>query len=277
MSMILRRSFLSACLGVIAGSVLAGCFGAGSSKLEANEPVDIGRREFDKYFEQVDELRDRIEGLDSDLFPVRQRLVEEMNLDVDVAIGDLLEETRKRVMKAKDYGTAVSLQLTPTAKVHTDRGDLEASDKDENLFTAIEQSAERAMDKFKEYSELLEASSALDRKRSDLANKIDKLPKQFESKKSLIETEIVAAGRVLRNGEDVLLRDTRTLSHFLVGLVEAVNTGALDASTAKCDEAIAFFEEAKKKPKPKPRPRWRGRPAGAPRPRPQPAGGDFEM
>ena len=38
--------------------------------------------------------------------------------------------------KAKGYGTAMTLQLTPTPTVRMDRGKLEASEKDEALFTA---------------------------------------------------------------------------------------------------------------------------------------------
>jgi vacuolar-type H+-ATPase subunit I/STV1 len=276
MSMTKRTFFLLAL-----SLTTAACAGSRDSLLEQGERVDTGRREYDDYFGSVAELREQVDRIDSDMFKIRERLVEEMNLDVDIAIGHLLQATRERVNKAKDYGTALSLQLSPAPKIVIERGKLEAEDKDENLFTAIEQSAERAMDKYKAHAQLLELASELEAKRPTLADKIDKLPKNMADKKDLIETEIVAAGRVLSTAESKLLRVTRTLSHFLVGLVEAVNTGALENQVNKCDEAIAFFEENKaKKKKPKRkwgRKKWR-RPAGTPRPAPtQPAGGDFEM
>jgi len=260
-------------VAVFAALVGGGC-GGGASLLEQGKPVDTGRREFDRYFERVAELRDQVEALDSDMFQLRERLVEEMNLDVDVAIGDLLEATRKQVGKAKDYGTTLSLQLTPQPKVIIDRGKIEAGDEEENLFVAIEQSAERAMDEFKSYSQLLEVASELEQQRSSLAERIDKLPSRYQNKKGLIEDEIVAAGRVIERAENKLLRDTRTLGHFLVGLVEAVDTGALESQVAKCDEAISFFEKNKSKKK---KPRRRRGPRRTRPPPPPPSGGDFEM
>jgi hypothetical protein len=174
----------------------------------------------------------------------------------------------------------MTLRLRPTPKVVDERGNLEAGEKQETLIKAIEESANRAMQSFEQYTALLDKASALEKKRGDLAERIDKLPPDVD--KSAIEREIVGAGVVIRDSEDKLLRSTRTISHFLVGLVAASDTGATDARETRCDEAIAFHEENKKKPKPRPRPRWRP-PRGGARPRPaapkpKPAGGgDFEM
>lgn len=259
---------------------LTACAGSSQSLVERGEPVDTGRREFDQYFEKVEALSRDTKALDGDMFEVRQRLVEELDLNVDVALGVLLKRTKERVEKAKGYGTAMTLQLTPSPTVRMDRGKLEASDKDEALFTAIQQSAEKAMDNYKKRSDLLLLAAELEAQRGTLAERIDKLPPSAADKKELIETEIVGAGRVIADSEDTLLRQTRTLTHLLIGLVEATNTGALETRDIKCDEAIAFFDERKKdeaKPKP-PRNRYQGRPAAAPRPAPRPAaGGDFEM
>lgn len=259
-------------------SSVTGCLGARDSLIERGETVDTGRKRFDDYFEEVAALREEVEKLDPDLFPLRQPLVEELDLSVDVALGDLLEATKKRAEKARDFGISMTLRLKPTPKVLDERG-LEAGEKQETLIKAIEEAANRAMQTFEEYTALLDKAAALEKTRSDLADRIDKLPPTVD--KDLVEREIVGAGVVIRDAETKLLRSTRTISHFLVGLVAAADTGATDARETRCDEAIAFHEENKKKPKPKPRPRWRpprggGRPRPAPRPKPA-GGGDFEM
>ncbi len=270
-----RRRFGAVAAAAATMSMLPACLGARDSLIEKGEPVDTGRRRFDAYFEEVAKLRDEVEELDSDLFPLRQPLVEELSLDVDVALGDLLDATKKRVGVVKDFGLTMTLRLRPTPTVIDERGELEADDKQETLIKAIEESANRAMQSFDQYSELLDKASELQKRRGDLAERIEKLPPDVD--KSLVEREIVGAGVVLRKAEQKLLRDTRTISHFLIGLVQSVDTGATEAHAAKCAEAIAFKEENKKK-KPKPRPRWRPRGGPRPRPRPKPAGGgDFEM
>jgi len=267
-------------LGVLLGlaSLTTGCFGHTESLIVQDQRVDTGRREFDSYFEEVDDLRDQVEGLDSDMYGVRERLIEELDVSPNIALGSLLEKTKKRVDKAKGYGTALTLTLSPRPRIIVIAGET-ADEADDRFGTAVEQSAEKALDKFKAYTQLLELTSSLDRRRNELADKIDKLPKQYQDKRELMETEIVGAGEVLRGVENKLLRDTRTLSHFLVGLTTAVNSGGLESREEKCDEAIAFMEEEKKKEKKKAkwRGRWRGRPRGKPAPRPKPAGGDFEM
>ncbi len=258
--------------------LMTGCFGHTESLIVQDQRVDSGRREFDSYFEEVDDLRDQVEQLDSDMFAVRERLVEELDVSPDIALGTLLEKTRKRVEKAKGYGTALTLTLSPRPRIIVIAGEA-GDERDDRFGTAVEQSAEKALDKFKAYTELLELASALDSRRNELAERIDKLPKQYQDKRDLLETEIVGAGEVLRDVESKLLRDTRTLSHFLVGLTTAVNSGGLETRSEKCDEAIAFMEEEKKKEKTKAKwkGRYRGRPTGRPAPQPRPAGGDFEM
>ena len=258
--------------------LMTGCFGHTESLIVQDQRVDSGRREFDSYFEEVDDLRDQVEQLDSDMFAVRERLVEELDVSPDIALGTLLEKTRKRVEKAKGYGTALTLTLSPRPRIIVIAGEA-GDERDDRFGTAVEQSAEKALAKFKAYTELLELASALDSRRNELAERIDKLPKQYQDKRDLLETEIVGAGEVLRDVESKLLRDTRTLSHFLVGLTTAVNSGGLETRSEKCDEAIAFMEEEKKKEKTKAKwkGRYRGRPTGRPAPQPRPAGGDFEM
>jgi hypothetical protein len=289
----MRRQALGLC-GFVSSALLVGCVKKGESQIEKGEHVETGRRNFDEYFEEVSSLREKVDGLDSDLFPLRKPLVEMMELDVDVALGTLLEETKKRVGKFHDYGISLTLQLRPTAQVIEDRGDLEPDQRDESLVKAIEESAQLSMQVFTEYSQLLNKAAELDAQRGELADRIDKLPPTYD--KELIGREIVGAGKVLKKTEEKLLRDTRTVSHFLLGLVDAVDTGALAARQTRCEEAIAAVKEEPKpvtKPRPgrPPRPRPAGprptapRPTGpvppSPVPTPQPPrpkpGGDFEM
>ncbi len=257
--------------------LLVACAGSNQSLLEQGEPVDTGRRSFDEYFESVAELRDDVEGLDSDLFQLREPMTEVLETDVDITLPALLDETRRRAGKFRDFGVTLNLRLTPEPKLVRAHGELEPDDKQLSLLAAIEESAHRGMTTFKQYSELLERAVGLDAKRSELAEQIDRLPASF-TKRDLVETEIVAAGRVLRTIEQKLSQDTRTIAHFMLGLAAAVDTGAWDGHEEKCAEAIAAFDEKKKKGKGKgKRPPRRGnyRP---PRPPPKPpAGGDFEM
>lgn len=263
-----------------AASIVAtsACIGGGESLIVQDQRVETGRREFDSYFEEVDDLRDEVEKLDSDMFDIRARLIEELDVSPEISLGALLEKTRKRVDKAKGYGTALTLALSPRPRIIVVAGET-GDERDDRFGVAVEQSAEKALDKFKAYTKLLEKVSELDRRRGELADKIDGLPREYREDEELFETEIVGAGDVLRGVENKLLRDTRTLSHFLVGLTTAVNSGGMESRKDKCDEAIAYMEEEKKKDKTKAKwkQRWRGRPRGKPAPRPKPAGGDFEM
>ena len=168
-----------------------------------------------------------------------------------------LEQTSQRVEKLRGFGLQIDLRLKPTPEVIVERSNLEADAKDETLVTAIQQSAERAMGDFVKYSQLLELAAQLERERAELAEGLDKLPPQYADKKEIIETEIVAAGRIIRKAESKLLKDTRTLSHFLLGLARSVESGALLDTTEKCQEAMAFYEKNKDKPK-KPPPKRRG-------------------
>jgi uncharacterized coiled-coil DUF342 family protein len=258
--------------------LLAACGGANQSLLEQGEPVDTGRRSFDEYFEAVAELRGDVEGLDSELFELREPMIEVLETDVEISLPALLDETRRRAGKFRDFGVTLNLRLTPEPKLVRAHGELEPDEKQLSLLAAVEESAHRGMTTFKKYSELLERAVGLEAKRSELAEQIDRLPASF-TKRDLVETEIVAAGRVLKTIEGTLSRDTRTIAHFMLGLAAAVDTGAWDGHEAKCAEAIDAFAEKKAKGKGKGRgkrpPYRRPRP---PRPPPTPpAGGDFEM
>lgn len=264
----------------------AGCLSVTTSSLEKGESVEVGRRPFDTYFEEVAALRDELADLDADLFPIREPLVERLDVSVDAPIGTLMEATTERVGKMRDFGVMLSLRLTPTPKILMVKEEVEVDDGDQPLFDAIEKSATIAMAEFRKHTELLEKTSALEARRAKLAEQLTNLPPQLENKRSVIETEILGAGRILRQAEADLLRNTRTISHYLVALSNAVDTGATESLETKCDEAIAQAEEKKKKPAPRwqrPAPKWTPppgpRPAGpppAPKPRPAP-GGDFEM
>jgi len=269
--------------------IAAGCVASKESLLEKGESVDTGRREFDAYFEKVAVLRESVDKLDSDLYQLRQPITEQMDLDVDIPIGALMEETRKRIDRFRSYGILVTLRLTPIPKVLALKGSLEADDKDDADIKAIEESAVRAMQVFKEYSTLLDEASELESARAQLADRIDKLPPNID--KGRIETEIVGAGRVIKEAEAKLLRDTRTISHFLVGLAHVVDSGGSEDFDAKCEEAIVAVADGlkDKKKNEKKKARWRPRrggkkPVGRPptrpasKPPPKPAGGDdFEM
>lgn len=245
-----------------------GC-GAGASKLENGESVKTGKRSFDAYFKEVASLRDNVESLNSDLFPVREPLVEHMDISVDASLVELMAATRKRTEKFKDYGVTLNLRLTPEPIVIKERGELEEDAADDALIKAIQEAANRAKSSYNEYNALLARADQLEAKRSQLANRIDKIP-AGDPARSEIETEIVAAGRVLDKVERKLRRDTRTLAHFMVALAEAVDTGAVAARDLKCEEAISN--------KPKRRKPWRGNGGRRPAPKPRPAGGDdFEM
>lgn len=255
-SILLRMLTVALLLGLTA------CAGVPDSKLEQGDHVSTGKRRFDAYFDEVAELRDKVEGFDSDLFPVREPLTADLDLDVDVTMADLIAAVRKRAVKLRDFGVTMNLRLTPEPTLISDRGKLEVDTRDEQLMGAVEESARRALSTFREYRVLLERSVELEVARADLAERYDRLdPKDPE--RDRIKAEILGAGRVLDAAESKLLRDSRTLGLYLVSLVDAVDTGAIESQEAKCEE--------KKTQKPGPRPR---RPY---RPPPQPAGDDFEM
>jgi hypothetical protein len=276
------------------------CAASNKSRVEQNQQVDTGRRDFDEYFQEVDDLRDAVDELgDEQLYAMREPLVEALELDPDVGLPALLDATKKRVGKLRDFGITMDLQLTPAPRVLVDHGQMGSND-DKGLSQAIQESAVRALEFFKKHQELLERAAQLEQKRAEVAERIDKLSPQED--KGMIETEIVGAGRVLGDSEKKLLGNTHTISHFLVGLTQASDSGARGALDDKCERAIAQYKEQSEKPAPKRG--FRGRPAAprpapprpvpvarpAPRPLPPPAapprpppptrpaaGGDFEM
>jgi hypothetical protein len=258
---------LSCALALAAG----GCAAAGPSLVEKGERVDTGRRQYDAYFEQVGELRDKVKGLDSDLFQLREKLVDAMDLGVDAKTPEILLAARNRVDELKSYGLLVTLELTPQPRI-LQAGEVDPGSEQQALVSAIEESARRGMEVYKERSELLDEIQRLDGQRADLAEKLDQLPPNFD-KRGLIEDELVGAGRVLREAEKKLLDDTRNVSHFLVGLAEIANTGAGEQREQRCDTAIAAAPEPpppSTKPKPSPKSQPKSQPKSAKGPRPQP-------
>ena len=271
-----RRTWL-----LFACGTLFGC-GAGSSQLVLGKRVSTGKRNYDSYFEDVIDISEKVEALDSDLFPLRQPLTEILNVDVDASLPALLYATKKRAAKLKNYGVTANLQLTANPTVLIERGTMREDEKDEALFKAVQEAAVRAMATYLEYSTMLDQIVELDEKREPLAERVERLDPNHPQRKR-IEVELVGAGKVLANAEKKLLRDTRTVAHFLVGLTDAVDTGALEQQATKCNEAL---ENASKprwgrrsggRTRPRPRPAGRPRPRPAPRPAPAGGGGDFDM
>lgn len=250
-------------LGSCALIGLAACASTPDSLLESGEHVTTGKKRFDAFFDQVAEVRDKVEGFDSDLFPVREPLTDEMQLDVDVTMAELLAKVRQRAVKFRDFGVTLNLRLTPDPKLLRAQGKLEVDDKDARVLNAIEESARRGLTTFREYAKLLERTTELERQREDLAERYDKLS-ETDPERDRIRAEILGAGRVLDEAEGKLLRDSRTLGMYLIALADAVDTGAVEAQEQACEE--------QKKPAKKP-----ARPRVPYRPPPKPAGDDFEM
>ncbi|HHH12016.1 MAG TPA: hypothetical protein ENK23_08105 [Sorangium sp.] len=264
----------------------SGC-GASMSQLVAGKRVKTGKRNYDNYFSQVSDISEKVAALDSDLFPLRQPLTETLDVDEDTSLPDLLYATKKRAQRLKGYGVIATLQMSSPPTVLLSRGKVREDAEDEALFVAVQESATRAMTTFTEYSAMLDEIVELDRQREPLAERAGRLGPNHPLR-ARIDTELVGAGKVLAKAEKKLLRDTRTIAYFLMGLAQAVDTGALEQHEAKCKEAI---DNAPKKRRGKPSWRGRGRgrgrprprPGGRPRPRPKPkpapagGGGDFDM
>jgi hypothetical protein len=261
-------------LGWLCGAALflgsVGCFGPSSSALERGEPLTTGQQRFDDYFAQVAALRDKVQGFDSDLFPVRQPLTEQLGLNSDASMRELMAKVRERADKLRSFGLTMGLVLSPTPKVVTQKGKLDADVEDERVVLAVEDSAKRAYTTFKEFGELARQAATLDAQRGGLAEHIDKLD-ATDPNRGVIEDEIVAAGRVLEQAQDKLLKDSRTLGLYLMWLSEAVDTGAAASQDKECEQAIAGKPPTKKPGKPV-GPLPKGPPA-----RPPGGGDDFEM
>ena len=108
------------------------CATTPDSLLESGEHVSTGKKPFDAFFDQVAELRDKVAGFDSDLFPVREPLTDEMKLDVDIAMADLIATVQKRATKLRDFGVTLNLRITPEPKLLSARGKLEVDERDGN-------------------------------------------------------------------------------------------------------------------------------------------------
>jgi len=277
------RIFGWLCVGTLVLGTAA-CLGTGGSALERGDQVSTGQKRFDDYFAQVAALRDKVQGFDSDLFPVRQPLVEQLGLGSDTSMRELLAKVRERAEKLRSFGLTMGLVLSPSPKVISQKGKLDSEVEDERVVLAVEDSAKRAFTTFKEFAELLQQAAALEAQRGELAEHIDKLDPK-DPNRDVIEDEIVAAGRVLGQAQDKLVKDSRTLGLYLMSLSDAVDTGAAAAQDKDCEEALAGKPPAKRPsgkptkpgpgtgPKGPPGPQPKG-PPGTPPPK---GGDDFEM
>ena len=247
-----------------------GCLGSSTTALERGEQVTTGQARFDDFFAQVAALRDKVQGFDSDMFPVRQPLTEQLELNTDASTREVMKQVRERAEKLRAYGLLMGLELSPSPKVGTEKGKLDAAVEDERVVVAVEDSAKRAYTTFKEFGDLMRQAAALDAKRAELAEHIDKIDPK-DPNRGVIEDEIVGAGRVLEQAQAKLLEDSRTLGLYLLWLSEAVDTGA--AGKGKdCEEAATAKPGTKKPGKPT------GPPPKGPPVRPPGGGGDdFEM
>jgi hypothetical protein len=262
-----RRIFGWLCAaGLAFGS--GGCLGASGSALERGEKVATGQQRFDDYFAKVAALREKVQGFDSDMFPVRQPLTEQLGMSSTATMNELLGKVRERAEKLRSFGLTMSLVLDPSPKVLSQKGKLDADVEDERVVLAVEDSAKRAFTTFKEFGELMRQASALDAQRGELAEHIDKLSAK-DPNRQVITDEIVGAGKVLEQAQEKLLKDSRTLGLYLMSLSDAVDTGAAATKDKECEEAIAGKAPPKKPGKPGPV--LKG-PPGHP-----PKGEDFEM
>ncbi|MEM9696765.1 MAG: hypothetical protein AAGA56_29785, partial [Myxococcota bacterium] len=238
-------------------------------------PVTTGRMLFDKYFREVWAFRNEVEGLDSDMQPMKRPLVRELNLDDSAPLGQLMDATRKRLDKVRTFGVMTSLRVTPEPQVVYFEGEKgKRQDEDKPFFSAIEKSAEAALGEFQEYHALLDRLAQLQQKRGELAERLDREPPAL---RKLLRKEIGGAGAVLDETEKKLLRNARTVAHFVLLLAQATDTGANENLKRRCEE-LTEKGACKKPPATRTRRRWRpprGRPV--PRPRPPPSGGGFEM
>ncbi|MBN4059230.1 hypothetical protein JYT22_01100 [Endomicrobium sp. AH-315-J14] len=258
---------------VVMAVLLSGClFGAAGSKLEDGKSVRVGKRKFDTYFAAVAELRDQAKEIDGDLFTVREPLWEELDVDVNVPVVELMDITRKRVGKYRDYGLIMNLRLTPSPRVITVEGTMDLDERDRVLLATVETTAARAMSLYSQVSDLLLVAVQLESQRGPVAELIDRLSPR-DPKRDEIELEIVAAGRVIKESRRKLSILGARLAFFLVELIRAVDTGASDTLEEQCEQLKLDAAERKTRPRPPPR-----RPSGRPRPkRPSGGGDDFDL
>ena len=270
--------FLGACL-------LGGCGGT-VSLIEKGQRIQTGKGRLDGYFGEVLDLREKVNGLDSDLFPLRQPLTEAYGLNVDTPLATLMVETRKRLESYKSFGVAASLRLTPNPIVLVVQGELSQDEADEVTLKAIQEAAVRSLATYREYAQFLEVAMHYDEQRTSLLEQVAKSGSEA-SDHAKLENEILGAGRVLAGIEGKLLKDMRTCSLMLVALSEAVDTGGGSTRDANCEEALAHWKPAKP---PRnggkrtggsgPAPRGARAPAGpapAPVPPPKKPAGDFDQ
>jgi hypothetical protein len=252
--------------------VCSGCFGSGSLLVQGKS-VESGRGRFDRYFERVLELKQQVSKMDRDFAKIREPLTDTLKMDAKAKPRRIFARLRAKATKLKGYGVLVNLRLRPLPIVVVDSGTMEKGERAESLMVSVQESAVRALQVIKENVELIEATDMLDRRRDELAERIDNTPSDTD--RSLLEREVVGAGKVLSQVRKRLGRLNGVLARYLVGLTMSFDTGASKAKDSKCEDALAG-----KRPR---RRRWgrgrRGRkPAGRAKPKPTPkAGGGFDM
>ena len=250
--------------------VCCGCFGSGSL-LVKGKPVESGRGRFDRYFGRVLELREQVAKMDDDFTEVREPLTDALDMAAKTTPRRIFKRLRKEAKKLKGYGVLVNLRLRPLPIVVVDVGTMDKGERAESLLVAVQESAVRGMQVIKQNEELIQATDALDKRRDQLAERIDNTP--ADTDRSLLEREVVGAGKVLAKVRRRLRRLNGVIARYVVGLTMSFDTGGAKSKDTKCDEALAGRRPNRR--------RWgrgRRRGKGGPRPKPAPkAGGGFDM
>ncbi|MBI4950391.1 MAG: hypothetical protein HY908_00010 [Myxococcales bacterium] len=249
---------------------LAAC-AAKHSKLEDGQSVTTGKKSYDGYFAKVAALRDKVKSLESD--SVREALLAAVDVKKEASLAELMATTSQRAVHARDYGLLMGLRLSQKPKVVTVRGEMAIDPKDQRLLAAVEESATRTLERYREYSELLTEASELSAEVQELTDGVGKLPNE-DPDRDLLRAELAGAERLLDDSQRKLQKEARSLARFALELAIAVDTGADAAQSERCDALLKDDGKPGKKPPKKP-------PVGpvgpVPPPPPKKPGGDFEM
>ncbi len=213
----------------VASAALVSCFST-TSHLQRGEAYATGNPKYDDFFKEVIALRADAERAPAEEVGARADLLTALGLESKTEIGITVSETRERAKKLRDYGVMLHLELTPDVKLVTAKGK-QVDDPPPALVSGVVESTRKSLDLTRHLDDVMRHASDLEKKRIELRGDAQGMFRALpQVKRDEITSELDSAQEVLLGIGDTAKKSAGRASEFVVGVVQAVETGAAAAN-----------------------------------------------
>jgi hypothetical protein len=213
----------------VASAALLSCFST-TSHLQRGEAYATGNPKYDDFFKEVIALRADAERAPAEEVGARADLVTALGLESKTEIGVTVSETRERAKKLRDYGVMLHLELTPDVKLVTAKGK-QVDDPPPALVSGVVESTRKSLDLTRHLDDVMRQAQDLEKKRIQLRGESQDMFRALpQVKRDEIASELDSAQEVLTGIGETAKKSAGRASEFVVGVVQAVETGAAAAN-----------------------------------------------